>query len=580
MEGAFNDLSATTLRNAAIETILDEIDAILRPYGAAGAYDRDDQLSHTFLDSELTQLNAMAAVIPPIFLLVAAFLINMILHRMIALEREQIGLFKAIGYGDLAIAWHYAKFTVVIALTGTVVGAAPGARRGRRRTTHNGEFVSFPFLIFRQSPDLYALAAGVTVAAALAGSTRAIWSVVTLPPAVAMRPPAPPRYRHWLSGTSRALPLLSQLSVMALRHMLRWPVRAALTILGVSLPVALLVTALFSTDAVEAMIDIIFIRSERQDATLSFADERGRGARFAAASMPGVLVAEPFRSAAVILRNGHRERRLAISGIADGADLTRVLDKRSKAVEPPVAGLMLSQRVAELLDLRVGDLAEVVLLERDRRVVRVPVTSLVESLVGLSAYARNDVLDRLIGDGPRISGVRLSVDEARLPELYAAVKRTPAVASIALQDVSRARLRQMMDENINTMMSVFVGLALIITFGVIYNSARITLSERARELASLRVLGFTRAEVSGVLLTELGVIVMLAQPLGWLLGYLFALAVVEGSASDLFRIPFVIESATYATSSLIVLAAAAVSALIVRRRINRLDLIEVLKTRE
>lgn len=580
MAGAFNDLSATTLRNAPVDSVMEEIDTILRPYGGSGAHVRDEQVSDTFLDSELTQLRAMAAVIPPIFLLVAAFLVNMILHRMIALEREQIGLFKAIGYDDLSISWHYAKFTVVTAAVGIVIGSVAGAWLGRELTQLYGEFFSFPFLIFRQSTDLYALAAGVTVAAALAGSTRAIWSVVSLPPAIAMRPPAPPRYRHFLPGTTRTLPAVSQLSVMAVRHMIRWPVRTMLTILGASLPVALLVTALFSTDAVEAMVEIVFTRSERQDATLSFSSERAPAVLQAVSSMPGILVAEPFRSVPVILRNGHRERRLVISGIADGADLTRVLDVRSRAVDPPEAGLMLSRRIADLLGLAVGDLAEIVLLERDRRVVRVPVTSLVESLVGLSAYARNDVLDRLVGDGRRVSGVRVAVDEARLPELFAAVKRTPAIASVALQGVSRARFRQTMDDNVGTMMTVYVGLALIITFGIIYNSARIQLSERARELASLRVLGFTRAEVSSVLLTELGLIVILAQPLGWLLGHLFSLAVVRGFESDLFRIPFVIDSSTYATSSLIVLAAAAFSALIVRRRIDRFDLVEVLKTRE
>lgn len=580
MEGAFNDLAATTLRDAPIDPILDEIDAILRPYGGAGAHDREDQLSHTFLDNELTQLSAMAAVIPPVFLLVAAFLVNMILRRMIALEREQIGLFKAIGYGDLLISWHYAKFTVAIALVGIAVGAGTGAWLGRGLTRLYGEFFSFPFLIFHQSTDLYAIAAAVTVASALAGSARAIWNVVSLPAAVAMQPPAPTRYRHLLSGTKRIRLPASQLSVMAVRHIVRWPLRAALTVLGVSLPVALLVTALFSNDSIEAMVDIVFIRSERQDATLVFSNERAPAALQAVATMPGVLVAEPFRSVAAILRNGHRERRLAISGIADGADLTRVLDTGSRAVEPPGTGLMLSRRVADLLHLEVGDLADVILLERDRRVVRLPVTSLVESLVGLAAYARNDVLDRLVGDGTRLSGVRIAVDGARLSELYAAVKRTPAIGSIALQGVSRMRFRETIEENIGIMMTVYVGMALIITFGIIYNSARIQLSERARELASLRVLGFSRAEVSSVLLLELGGVVLLAQPVGWLLGHLFSLAVVKGFESDLFRIPFVIDSSTYATSSLIVIAAAAVSALIVRRRIDRLDLVEVLKARE
>ncbi|MBU2192723.1 MAG: ABC transporter permease, partial [Alphaproteobacteria bacterium] len=266
--------------------------------------------------------------------------------------------------------------------------------------------------------------------------------------------------------------------------------------------------------------------------------------------------------------------------VPEHADLSRILDDDLNALDPPVAGLLISRHVAQLLDLHIGDKAEVELLEKDRRVVAVPVTAIVQNYVGLAVYMHAGALDRLIGDGPRLSGVHASVDPLHIDELYAAVKRTPAIGSIALQDISRVRFRETIGENITVMTTVYVILAVIITFGVIYNSARIQLSERARELASLRVLGFTRAEVSSVLMIELAVIVALAQPLGWLLGYLFAWSVVKGFESDLFRIPFVVDAATYATASLVVLSVAVLSALIVRARIDRLDLIRVLKTRE
>lgn len=579
MEGAFNDLSALTLRRADTEGIMERIDDLLEPYGGTGAYARDEQVSHMFLDSELTQLSAMAAVIPPIFLFVSAFLVSMILGRMIGIEREQIGVLKAVGYGDFAIAWHYAKLTIVIALVGIAIGAGAGVWLGRAMTRLYGEFFSFPFLIFRQSLDLHLLAAGITVAAALAGAARAIGGVIRLPAAVAMQPPAPTRYRK-LFSEARLLGLFSQLTVMAVRHIVRWPLRAALTVFGTSLSVALLVTALSSFDSIDFMVETVFFRAERQDATLTFTHDRAPGALQAAAALPGVLVAEPFRSANIILRNGHRERRLAISGIAEDADLTRILDTGLEAVEPPASGLMISRRVADMLDLRSGDLAEVELLGSNRGVMPVPVTSIVESFIGLAVYMRNDALDRLAGDGSRISGIRVSVDEAELDRLYSAVKRTPAIASIGLQGLSRERFRATIEENITIMMSLFTGLAVIVTFGVIYNSARIQLGERARELASLRVFGFTRTEVSSVLLIELAAIVLAAQPLGWLLGYLFSWSVVEGFESDLFTIPFVVDSSTFAMASLIVIAAAVISALVVRRRVDRFDLVQVLKTRE
>ncbi|CAG0948229.1 MAG: FtsX-like permease family protein [Rhizobiaceae bacterium] len=580
MDGAFNDVALRTQRGANLRAIVDDLDRILRPYGGSGAHDRTDQVSHSFLDNELIQLRAMAAVIPPVFLFVAAFLVNMILSRLITLEREVIGLLKAIGFGPTAIAWHYVKLTLLVVVIGLAIGALSGNWMGRSLTRLYAEFFSFPFLIFRQSLDLYVLAGGVTAVAALAGAARSIWSVVALPAAVAMQPPAPTRYRTFFAGGAAYLRFLSQLTIMALRHLVRWPVRTLLTTLGTSLSVALLVTALFSFDSIDFMIDTIYFQVERQNATITFSQDRSPRAIAAVERLPGIMRAEPFRTTGVIMRNGHRERRLAISAVPDAADLGRILDVGLRPVEPPAVGLLVSERVAALLSLRVGDKVEVELLQKDHRVVTVPVTAIVQSFVGLAVYMRSDALDRLLGEGPRVSGARVSIDPLRLPDLYRTVKVTPAVASIALQDASRQRFRETIEQNITIMTTVYTALAVIITFGVVYNSARIQLSERARELASLRVFGFTRGEVSGVLITELGVMVFLAQPLGWVLGYLFSWSVVKGFESDLFRIPFVINTATFAFSSLVVVAVAAASALIVRRRVDRLDLVGVLKTRE
>ncbi|NRG17525.1 FtsX-like permease family protein [Rhizobiales bacterium] len=580
MEGAFNDVAITTLRHANTDRIIEQLDDILKPYGGTGAYDREDQMSHAFLDSELTSLKAMAMVIPPIFLFISAFLVNMILSRLIALEREQIGLLKAVGYGNLDVGWHYAKLVIVISMVGLAIGSIFGTWLGRGLTELYARFYSFPFLIFRQTLDLYLIAGGITAGAALSGAAKAIWATVSLPPAVAMRPPAPTRYRSIFLARLQEVRIFSQLTVMALRHLIRWPVRSALTTLGTALSVALLVTALFSYDSIDFMIDAIFFRADRQDATLTFNNEQGPSALQSVAALPGVLKAEGFRTTPVMLRNGHRERRAAITGLPDSPDLSRILDLDLNPVPPVPVGLLLSERVADILHVRVGDMLEVELQEKDDRVVELPVTGVIQSYVGLSVFMSLEALNRVMMDGERISGARVLIDNNRLDELYAQIKATPELGSIALQGVSRKLFRETVEENITIMTTLYVALAVIITFGVIYNSARIQLSERARELASLRVFGFTRAEVSGVLLIELGVIVFVAQPLGWGLGYGFSWSVVQGFESDLFRIPLIVSSETFAVSSLVVLGAAVISALIVRRRVDRLDLVRVLKTRE
>jgi len=579
MHGAFNDLVIRTQRNADVASLIERVDAALEPYGGTGAIGRADQMSHAFLDNELVQLRAMAAVIPPVFLFVSAFLVNMILTRLIALEREQVGLMKAVGYGSVAIAWHYAKLTLVIAAIGVIAGSIAGRLLGQGLTRLYGEFFSFPFLVFRQSADLYAIAAVVSAATALAGSARAIAAVVRLPPAVAMQPPAPTRYRA-LFGGSRGGIRVSQLTLMAMRHLLRWPARAALTTLGASFAVALLITAMFSFDSIAYMVDAVFFRTERQDATITFSSPRPPEALRSVELLPGIMRAEGFRATQAVLRNGHRQRRLAITTVSGQADLARVLDVDLRPTTAPGSGLMLSERVASILHLKVGDLVEIELLEHGGRRTQAPVTAIVQSFVGLAVHMHPEVLARLIGDGPRLTGARVAVDASRLPDLYSAVKSTPAVGSIAIQSISRTRFRETIEENITIMTSFYMSLAVIITFGVVYNSARIQLSERARELASLRVLGFTKGEVSAVLLTELAAIVAAAQPLGWVLGIGFSWLVVQGFSSDLFRIPFVIERSTFALASLLVTAIAVLSALLVVRRISRLDLVRVLKTRD
>ncbi len=580
MKGAFNSISLAVNDHSAFPAIIDEIDRLLKPYGSRGAIERKDQISNAFLDNELLQLRSMALVIPPIFLFVSAFLVNMILSRLVSLEREQIGLFKAVGYGEAAIATHYAKLVLVIAAIGLVIGSAAGAWLGRGLTKLYGDFFTFPYLIFRESPDLYALAGGITALAALAGAAKAIWSVTTLPPAVAMRPAAPIRYRRLLGGFGAHINLLSQTATMALRHLVRRPVRTATTALGTSFSVAILTTALFMFDSLDVMIDTVFFQGERENAIVSFATTHDRNVVTDIAALPGVLRVEPFRSTPVKMTNGHREVKLEISALPADGDLGRVLSEDSLPVRLPDAGMLIPHRVAGKLDLRPGDIVSVELLLHGGRTVDVPVVGIIQSLIGLGAYMEIGALDRLVGDGRRVSGARVSIDANQIDRMYAVLKTTPAIASFSFLDNTLEKFREIIEQNISIMTSVYIGLAVIITFGVVYNSARIQLAERARELASLRVLGFTRAEVSSVLLIELGVIIALAQPLGWLLGYGFAWSVIHGFESDLFRVPFVVEPATFARASLVVVAAGVMTAMIARRRIDRFDLVSVLKTRE
>ncbi len=606
LEGAFNSLCIGLLKGASERAVIEEVDRLLRRYGGRGAFARSDHLSHAFLDAELKQLDALSRVIPPIFLFVSAFLINMTLSRLIALEREQIGLLKALGYERKTIAFHYIKMVLVIGAAGIAIGIALGMWFGYGLTQLYAEFFHFPFLIFTRDSDIFLAAGGISAASAVLGALRAVSQALNLPPAVAMQPPAPTRYRPLWTERLGLFSTFSQLTMMSLRHIVRWPLRALFTTIGLALSSSLLIVSLFSLDSVEHMVDVTFFLSQRQDASIGFVESRGGNAMQAVANLPGVMSVEPFRTVPVRLRHGSYEQRLTIHGRPSAPSLGRVVDRSLAPVSLPPMGLMVDERVAEILHVSRGDLVEVEVLggwrgsswpfdprnepalnaaqngERSstQGTIRVPVTQIVQSYFGLSAFMNIDALNELLIEGPQISGVYLRYDRAEEDRLFSAIKATPAIASIALHRFSLAKFRETLAKNIDMMVSIYVSLAVIVALGVVYNSTRVQLSEQARELASLRVLGFTRAEVSRVLLVELVILVILAQPLGWLLGYVFSWITIQGFSSDLYRAPFIILPSTYARASLVVMATALVSGLLVRRRIDTFDLIAVLKTRD
>ena len=594
LDGAFNSVSLKLLRDTQEAEVIKQLDDILERYGGTGAHGRKDQQSHAFIDAELKQLKSMAQVIPPIFLLVSAFLINITLSRLIALEREQIGLLKALGYARTSIAIHYMKLILCIAIAGIAIGVIAGTWLGAGLTRLYADFFHFPFLIFQRGLDIYVIAAGISIATALGGGMKSIYAALTLPPAVAMSPPLPTHYAHLGIEKFRLIRHFSQLTIMAIRHIVRWPVRSGLTVLGIAMSGALLITALFSLDSVEFMIDTIYFQADRQDASVNFTEVRPVKVMQEVEHLPGVLAAEPYRSVAVRLRNGHYHRKLSITGKPPGSDLSRVLDRDHRPVELPQSGLLLAERVAKLLHVARGNMIDIEILDDSRgqgsldatsigtkrSTRRVPVAGIIKSYLGLAVYMDLRALNEMLDEAPVITGAHMAIDDSQTDKLFKAIKGLPAVSAIALQGESLIKFRETLATNLSIMTSVYVVLSVIIAFGVVYNSARIQLSERAREFASLRVLGFTKGEVSHVLMLELAMLVVSAIPLAWVIGYGFAWATVQGFESDLYSLPFIINTNTYAISTLVVMGAAAASALIVRRRIDRLDMIKALKTRE
>ena len=580
LEGAFNEVLIRLDRSGNEKEVIRQVDILLDRYGGVGAYGLSEHVSDQFLKNELDQLETMTRVLPPIFLAVAAFLLNVVLSRLIDTEREQIGLLKSFGYKTRSISWHYIKLVLVLTTLGVLMGWVFGAWLGRGMAELYKNYFVFPFLYFEANIDVFFLAALVSYGAALLGTAYAVLRATRLPPAEAMRPPAPVDYSVGLVHHVARVSWLDEPSRMIARHLLRRPFRAALAVVGIALALGLRIGIDSNFDSVDRMIELTFDYTARQNATLSLSEPREVGVMHAINRLPGVEAAEPFRVVPAKLRFGAAVEREAITGILPGARLNRLIDRDWNAFDPPPFGLMLSTSLAEQLGAGIGDMIDVEVMEKNRPKRAVRVSGLVEVQIGTPAYMHLESLNRLMREGPVISGAYLMTDSLHEAELFREAKEIPAIAGLASQDIALRELRKTLDENVGTTTFFNSLFATLIVFGVVYNNARISLSERARDLASLRVLGFRRSEVSFILLGELAILTLLALPFGVLAGLGLSWYLTQSFSTELFTLPFAPQTDTIAWSVLTVCAAAIVSALIVRHRVDRLDLIRVLKTRE
>jgi putative ABC transport system permease protein len=580
MEGAFNSVQLRLAHGASPTRAIEALDRLLEPYGGFGAIGREDQVSHKILSQEINQQRIFGTVLPAIFLLVAAFILNVVLHRQVNAQRSEIAALKALGYEERSIAAHYLKFATVIVVLGIAMGAALGTWFGTAMTGLYTDFFHFPEFHYGLPLGLILAASAAALLAACGGALAAIRGVVRLKAAEALRPPAPAQFRPLIVERLGYARLLSSAQRMILRNLERKPVRAAVTVAGIAGSVAILISGTFWSDAIEWFMDVQFNKVQRADVNVAFAEPLARSVRYDLARLPGVKQAEVTRAIPVRLRSAHRSYRTGITGVEDGARLLRILDAELREAKPVPGGVLLTERLARRLDVRPGDWLTAELLEGKRLKAPLRVAGTVAEMAGMNAWMRLDELNRLAREGALVSGANLLVDPRAEGLLLERLKAMPAAAVVIVNRTLLESFRAQSARNVLFFTTVLSLFAATIAVGVVYNNARIQLAERAWELASLRVLGFTRREVSLLLLGELGLEIAAAIPLGCLAGFWLAAFILSLMDHEVFEFPLVIYPASYVYAAAVVAAAGAASALVVRNRIDHLDLVGVLKTRE
>lgn len=579
MDGAFNSVAVTLQRGASEPEVISRIDHELERYGGLGAYSRVDQVSHRFISDEISQNRISGNIIPAIFLGIAALLVHFVLTRLVNTQRADIAIIKAFGYSSTDVALHYIQFALLVVASGYLLGCGVGWYFGLKLAALYADFYRFPILNYQPGSDVFLWAALITGTTAVAGAVNAVKRAVALPPAEAMRPEAPAHYRAMLVDRM-GLRVFSPAVRMIMRNLERRPWKAIASAFAICCSVMMVVVEFGLFDAMDRMMAVQFHDVQREDVGVTLNEPHSARTRFEIARLPGVIDSEPYRTVAVRLRYGHRSRRTAILGLPNPSQLHLIIDKKGNSLSLPEDGLLMTTTLADLLEVTPGQSLTVEVLEGKRPIRKIVLAGTADELLGTSAYMDIRALNRLMQEDESISGALLQVDALKQDELYRTLKQLPAVAGVSIKAAALTSFKQTIDRSMSLSLGTLIVFAAVIAMGMIYNGARIALSERANELATLRILGFTRREITFILLGEQAVLTVAALPFGFAAGYGLCAWLSVRLETELYRMPLVIQSSSYAWAFMIVFCSALLSALLISRRLATLDIVSVLKSRE
>lgn len=580
--GTFNQVAVKLIPGASEAEVTNRLDRFLRPFGSAITVARSDQGSEVVVSSEINAQRVFGIALPFVFILVAVFVINTVISRQVTTQRGQIAALKALGYDDWLIIGYYLKLATLIVLIGSVLGIAIGIVYGRLMLGLYEDVFRFARFDYSLSAPVVLLPSFINLLAALLGTVYATRSILRLSPAQAMHPPAPLVYRSTMLQRAGWGGRLSPSVNMILRHIERHPGRTALAVLGITGAVGILFSGTWWRDGLDHLVQVQYGQVERADVQLSFYEPVSREVEQGLMQLPGVMRVETIRYVPVRLSNGHLMRRTIVEGVARERQLKRLLNENQQRVDVPTSGLLLGQKLADRLQAKVGDALTMAFISERAPPTIVRVSGVVDELMGITAYMNADRLDRIAGDKATISSAGLLIDTTRIDELFDAIKRIPRISGVVVNQELVRYFNETSARNILIFTAILTVFSSFIAIGVVYNSARISLAERAWEFATLRVLGLTEAEVARLLNGEILIGLAIGIPLGWVFGWLMSwgLLVAMTSNNDMFALPHTVWPRTYAYAALVMLIAGLATGINVRRRLRHLDLIAVLKTRE
>ena len=582
MKSACNNIVGLVDDPDDLDVILEEADKVLDSYGVFAKTKRVDQISNRFVSDEIKGLGVSAQIIPTLFLGIAALILLILLNRMVRTERTQIGLMKAFGYSDWAVGFHYIEYGLILSVIGCLGGVPLGQWMAGGMMRMYVQFYQFPILESRIYPDVLARSMGITLIFATLGALSAAIQAARIQPAESMRAEAPSRVnRVWLEYLPMLWRRMSFTWKMILRNIARNRFRSSVNCFGVAISLSLLLMGFFMTDSIRYGMEFQFKDVQREDVKVSFQREQGRDVLYEVSRFPHVRRAEGVLEYPFEIRSGWRKKDIVVVGLAKNAELQKVMNFARVPFPLGDGGLVLSAHLAEQLAVGPGDQVTLKpLMGRIEGEFEVSVRAVAQQFIGTAAYMDHAALSRMLDESYVINSALLRLESGSRDALNKTLKEIGGISAVTFNEDAYQSIQNTLGQSMyitNTVLLIFAG---VIAFSIIYNITAVSLSERQRELASLRVLGLSIREVGVIVYSENILMGALGVVFGIPMGMGICAMLVAAYSNDMFRLPFYIAQRTYVGSVLLTFSFVLLANLAVRRKIQHLDLVEVLKERE
>ena len=579
--GLVNEISFTLKPGVAFEDVEQAVKSDLERYELESLYAAKDQLSNAMLTEELKQLERMASSLPVIFLIIAAIILYIMLKRLVESQRGQIGTLKAFGYLRSEILSHYLWYGIFIGIFGGVLGGILGIWVSKYFLQIYQMFFNLPDIGAHTSMKYFYLGIIMAVLFSAVASFQGVRGVISLQPAEAMHPVVPTfvkkTFLEKIPGFWRAFNVQGR---MAIRNLLRNKNRSIFTLIGMIFTFSMMASFFSLSSMSETMIMDQFTRVQKQDVKLTFVKPMPRSNVIRELNdVDGIKRVEPFLEIPVSLKFLNHKKDVIALGISDGSELYNVFDKDGNRLEVPKSGMMVSEQVANKLGVQVGDVLQVESIFAKDEKLNVKIEKIIPQYLGANIYMNQDVLLGLLKQGEMMTSALNAIDERAIPSLKDEYRASKYISIIEVRQEMIDKYEELMGSATYALWVMAI-ISIITGFAIVYNSSIISLAERKRELASLRVMGMTPKEVMEVVSVEQWFIGFSGMIAGIPLAFLMSQAMSTSMSNDLYTIPPGTSGNAIVLAFIGTIFAIAVSQVSISRKVKQLDLVAVLKERE